>query len=194
MPATTLTTIGGAPAGYTGPNIYSASAAPTALNDSAHGSSVGDMVVLADGSTYLCTDATATAAKWALIGTASGPASVTISAAASTANICLVTFQVADEEGNAVAGVFHFDVTLSDASSGDGLTATAASGAVAAGASGADLIAMVAKKAIHVQTDATGKYILSITDAAKTLFYPCATIPGQGKLVVGTRLATNKYG
>lgn len=121
------------------------------------------------------------------------PCTATVSPAASTSNICLVTFQLLDGNGAALTGPTNIVVHLSDAATGVGLTGTTASGAVAAGASGTDLSAMVAKKAIHAQTDATGKYILSITDSAKTGFYPVVTIPGL-KAIVGAQLVTANYG
>jgi hypothetical protein len=105
--------------------------------------------------------------------------SVSISAAAGSANVSLVTFQAKDANGNNVTSPVNLDVLLSDATTGAGLTATTASGAVAAGASGIDLVTLVTKKALRVQTDATGKYILSITDTSKTLFYPCAYLDGK---------------
>ena len=129
-----------------------------------------------------------------LAGLAAGqPASCTLAAAAGAANISLVTIQVKDDNGNNITAPTVLVVSLSDAASGAGLTATTASGAVAAGASGVDLDAMVSKKALYVQTDATGKYILSITDTAKTHFYVVAEIPGK-KVNVSAQLADASYG
>lgn len=123
------------------------------------------------------------------------PASVTFAAAAGGANVCEVTITVKDAAGVAIAEVFNLDVWLSDAATGAGLTSTSASGTVQAkAASGADLEVMTAKKAIRVQTLATGIYILEITDTAKTAFYVCAQVPGTGKTVVSTVLATGDYG
>jgi len=120
------------------------------------------------------------------------PFSVTATPAAGAANISLVTLQVVDSDDAAVAGVFTLDVYLSDAASGAGLTATTASGAVGAGTAGTDLDAMVAKKYTRVQTDATGKYILSITDTAKTLFKICVVM-GNKNIVCAT-LVTGNFG
>lgn len=121
------------------------------------------------------------------------PQTATISPAAGGANVCLVTITVKDAAGNAITGPTHIDVYLSDASTGAGLTATTASGAVAAGASGVDLVTLVSKKALRVQTTAAGVYILSITDTSKTGFYPCVNIGGL-KTVVGSQLVTGNYG
>lgn len=122
------------------------------------------------------------------------PQQVSITPAAGSANVCLVTFQAKDAQGNNLAAVTALDIWLSDAATGIGLTATSASGAVAAGASGTDLGALTAKKALRVLTSATGAYILSITDTAKTGFYPCCALPGTGKAVVGAQLITANYG
>ncbi len=121
-------------------------------------------------------------------------AKVSISAAAGTTNQALVTFQFKDAAGNNLAAVVPIDVWLSDAATGIGLTATTASGAVGAGASGTDLGALTAKKAIRAITDATGKYVLGIVDVAKTAFFPCCTIAGTGQIAVGAQLTAGSYG
>lgn len=119
---------------------------------------------------------------------------VTFAPAAGSANVSLVTIQVTDAAGAAIARNFEMLVYLSDSAAGDGLTTTTASGAVAAGASGTDLSAKVSKKALDVLTDATGKYILSITDSGKTLFVVCAVCPGTGNLQVSAPLTAGNYG
>jgi hypothetical protein len=119
---------------------------------------------------------------------------VTFSPAAGSTNVCLVTIQVKDGAGNNLARPFELLVYLSDDSGGNGLTATTASGAVAAGASGTDLQAKVSKKALDVLTDNTGKYILSITDTSKTGFYVAATTPGTGNVQVSSQLQSANYG
>lgn len=115
--------------------------------------------------------------------------------AAGTTNVCEVTIQALDANGEALAGVFNFDLWLSDAASGAGLTATSASGAVTAkAASGAVLGTLTSVKALRVQTLATGIFVLSITDSAKTAFKVCAQAPGTGKTVVGATLITGNFG
>jgi len=122
------------------------------------------------------------------------PETIGFAAAAGASNICEVTITVQNAIGGTLAGVFNLDVWLSDASTGAGLTGTSASGTVQVkSASGADLEVMTAKKAIRVQTLATGIYTLEITDSAKTAFYPCASLP-NGAAQVGTVLATGDYG
>jgi hypothetical protein len=117
-----------------------------------------------------------------------------MAAAPNGANVTNVTIQLKDGAGNNLTVVVPLDVWLSDAATGIGLTATTASGAVGAGASGTDLGALTAKKALRSLTDATGKYVLSITDVAKTGFFPCCTIAGTGQIFVGAQLITANYG
>jgi len=117
---------------------------------------------------------------------------VNITAAAGAANVSLVTYQVVDGSNAAIAVVKEMQVWLSDNTNGIGLTATTSSGAVAAGASGTDLGTLTTKKALAVITDATGKYILSVTDNAKTNFCPACSI--GGKIAVGSRLSNASYG
>lgn len=119
---------------------------------------------------------------------------VTFTPAAGGANVCNVTIQVQDGRGNNLARNFELLVYLSDDSGGNGLTASTASGTVGAGSAGTDLSAKVAKKALDVLTDNTGKYVLSITDTVKTLFYICASTPGTGNVQVSAQLVTGNYG
>lgn len=119
------------------------------------------------------------------------PFSATAAVAAGAANIALVTFTLRNARGDPVPyGVF--EVYLSDSAVGAGLTATAASGAVAAGAAGADLGTGTAKKHLRVQAGAAGTYILSITDTAKTLFVVCSINDGLPQ--VHLTLVTGNYG
>jgi hypothetical protein len=109
-----------------------------------------------------------------------------------SSNICNVTFQVVDAAGNAIAGVFLLEVYLSDAATGVGLTATTASGGIAAAASGGTVLdVLVAAKYLKVQTNAAGAFILAITDTAKTLFYPVGS--RGSSIVVGAQLTTASY-
>lgn len=121
-------------------------------------------------------------------------ADVTMSAAAGAANVCEITMTLKNAQGQTIAGALPLLFWLSDAATGAGLTATTASGAVTAKASnGIDMGVVTTKKAFHFQPLATGIGIVSITDTAKTAFYPCVQLP-NGKLVVGTVLATGNYG
>ena len=110
-----------------------------------------------------------------------------------SSNITLVTIQVEDKNGNAIAGVYSLAIWLSDAATGIGVTGTTASGNVVAGASGTDIVDLTSKKVKKVLTDATGKYILSITDTAKTGFYVTVVNPSTGLLVVSRQLVAGDY-
>lgn len=112
---------------------------------------------------------------------------------AAGANVAEVAITVKDGAGNAVAAVHNLDVWLSDDAAGEGLTASTASGTVQAkAASGTVLSAMVAKKALRVQTLKTGVFVLEITDTAKTAFKVCASV--AGRTVVLATLAGASYG
>lgn len=149
--------------------------------------------VTVDSSSLAVTGLTATADELNLLDGA--PASISFTPAAGASNVCEVTLQVNDAAAAALSGVFNFDLWLSDASSGAGLTGTTASGAVAAkAASGIDLATYTAKKALRVQTKADGTYILSITDSSKTGFYVCAQLPTTGAAQVSAQLETGNYG
>lgn len=120
---------------------------------------------------------------------------VTFSIAAGGANVSEVTITVKDGSGTAVAGVHHFDVWLSDAASGAGLTGTTASGTVTAkAASGVVVSTYTAKKALRIQTLATGIFVLEITDTAKTGFYVAVAHPLTGRAAVSEQLVTASYG
>lgn len=122
--------------------------------------------------------------------------SVTAVQTAGAANITNVMLQVVDNQDRAIAGVFVLEIFLSDSAVGAGLTATTASGTVVVGTPGADLFDFVAKKFKAVQTDATGKYQLVITDTAKTNFKVCVrgSGPTVSNVIVVATLTTGLYG
>ena len=121
------------------------------------------------------------------------PSGVTISNAAGTTNISNVTFQVSDLDGIAVAGNYSLMLLLSDATTGLGLTTHTASGGIAAASSGGTVIlAEVASKALHVQTNSAGAFVLAITDSAKNLFVPVAYWAGRSS--IGAALTAGSYG
>lgn len=131
----------------------------------------------------------------AAFGSITPPATITTSAAAGGSNVCEVTFAVKNSAGTTIAAVHQFDLYLSDAATGAGLTATTASGTVTVKtASGVVIDTQVSKKALRVQTLATGVFVLEITDTAKTAFYPVAVLPATGRANVGTQLITGNYG
>lgn len=139
------------------------------------------------------TGVTATPAELNLVD--NQPANITMVAAPAAENVCEVTCTVVDAAGAAIAKPFNFDLWLSDAATGAGLTGTDASGTVTAkAASGIVLATYTAKKALRVQSLATGIFVLEITDTAATEFKIAAQVPGTGHTVVGETLAAADYG
>jgi hypothetical protein len=115
-------------------------------------------------------------------------------AASAASNVCEVTVTALDPDAATLAEPVVFDIWLSDASTGAGLTGTTTSGTVTVkSASGAVLVTGTAKKHLQVQALATGIFTLEITDTAKTTFYVCAK-NGNGGVDVSTILATGDYG
>lgn len=114
--------------------------------------------------------------------------------AAGGTNETRITIQAVDAAGTNLTGAYNFNVMLSDAATGVGLTATTASGAVTTHTGGGTVIGTdTAKKALHVQTNASGNAIITITDTAKTGFYVVAVRPVDGKAVVSRQLVTADY-
>jgi hypothetical protein len=121
------------------------------------------------------------------------PYNFAISYAPGGANIANVTFQLQDALGNNVARIINFDVWLSDAATGIGLTATTASGGFAAASGGGTIIGTgTTSKMCRAQTNAAGAFILAITDTANTGFFPCAQI-GDRPAQVGAKLVAANY-
>ena len=166
----------------------------TAGGDKQVVASGGELDVESGGALKIAgTQVTASAAE--LNAESAKVASFTMTAAAGAANITEVTATAKDAAGATLAGVHNFDLWLSDATTGAGLTGTSASGTVTAkSASGEVVGTFSAKKALRAQTLASGVFILEITDTAKTAFKVCAQVPGTGKTVVGITLATGDYG
>lgn len=120
---------------------------------------------------------------------------VTFSIAAAGANVSEVTCTVKDGAGGTVAVVHHLDIYLTDVATGVGLTGTTASGTVTAkAANGVVLSTYTAKKALRVQTLASGVFILEITDTAKSGFFVAVVVPVTGKVAVSAQLVTGSYG
>lgn len=156
--------------------------------------------------TFYLSKAVASSADWQPVTTsgltvaqlqslADVPASFSFTPSAGAANVCNVLVTPLDFAGNALTGVREFEIFLSDAATGIGLTATSASGTVTNKTSeGTVLTALTAKKHILAQTKAGGTFTLEITDASKTLFYVACRIPLSGKMSVSDQLITANYG
>lgn len=118
---------------------------------------------------------------------------VTFSAASGAANTCALTIQVVNPDGAAIAGVYNFDLWLSDAATGAGLTANANTSELTA-STGALFAILTTEKAWRIQTDATGKAVVVITDTGKHTTYPCVALDGRGVTMVAAQLVTGNYG
>lgn len=146
----------------------------------------GNLVLNTDGNMNVAN------ANPGLVGKGIGNAVTITNGVGASANICNVTFQATDSLGNPLSKVASMEVLLSDAATGAGLTATTASGGIAAAAGGGVVLGVLtAAKALLVQTNASGQFILAITDTAKTLFYPVAQYAGA--TVVGAQLTAASY-
>jgi len=112
-------------------------------------------------------------------------------AAPGAAGISLISVNIKRVDGK--AGVFNCMLYLSDSAVGAGFTAVTATGATVAGTAGVIIgTDLVAKKAWNIQTDATGLFILSVTDTAKTPFQVIVEIEGRSYPVL--LMATASYG
>lgn len=99
------------------------------------------------------------------------PAKVTFAIAPGSANITVVTMVVVDGGGQPITdGPVNFDFLISDSSLGFGETSITTSGTVVV-STGTLISTYTAKKALYVQTDATGTVVITITDTAKSTFY-----------------------
>lgn len=122
------------------------------------------------------------------------PAQILFTIAKGSANVCVVTAQVADNGGQAIAGFpFDLDVILSDNANGVGITATAPSSSASV-TTGTVLNTYTANKAFYAQTDATGKVVLTITDTGKTGYYVMVQAGCQPLPSVSRQLTSADYG
>jgi hypothetical protein len=116
-------------------------------------------------------------------------ASVTLAPATSTAHKCLTTITFKDAAGVAIDRLHAFDLYLSDAVTGIGVTGTTCSGAVAAGSSGTVLVDVTAKKYMKCLTSAAGVFVLAVTESSDpAAMYAVVVDPLTGRLFVSTAL------
>jgi len=108
-------------------------------------------------------------------------------------NVTTITATFQDGANSTVSDSMLAIIYLSDAADGDGITATSASGAVAV-TTGTQLAVLTAKKALLCMADANGQVVFTITDIAKTGFYPVAVRPITGRVDVGAQLVSGDYG
>jgi hypothetical protein len=118
----------------------------------------------------------------------------TIALAAGAANTMTATIQVKDAKGANVLAPTVLEAFISTSATGQGLTATAASGSLTA-TTGAILTALTAKKHVKAITDANGALVLSLVDSAKTAGeYVVVRNPSGGGIKVSSASVTGSYG
>lgn len=138
-----------------------------------------------------------TAIKEEINNLAGLPVSMTVTLSAGGANTVLALFELKDKDAQLVVGStgFTFDVWVSDAATGAGLTAVTPSGALAVSTFGALLTTVTASKHLLVTTTGTARARVSLIDTAKTQnLYFCAQNPVTGKTVVSAATITANYG
>lgn len=113
---------------------------------------------------------------------------VTVTAVAGAANVSTVTITAKDANGATVAGIQWFELITTSDSGGGTISATAYSGTLAA-VTGTILATYVAKHAFLVATDATGVFVGSLTDTAKTADYIAVMSPLGPAPIVSAAMA-----
>lgn len=134
--------------------------------------------------------------KFNLLTNTEGPiANISIALAASTTTDGIeAAITVEDAGGDAIAAVHNLECWISEATTGLGLTADTASGALTA-ADGAILTALTAKKHVIAQTDAAGLLTLLLVDSANAADqYFCVKDPVTGQVYVSAASGTNWEG
>lgn len=113
---------------------------------------------------------------------------VTVTALAGAANVSTISVQVVDVNGTARTGIhWLWLLTASDAAGGT-ISAAAYSGTLVA-VTGTIPLTVTAKHAFMVATDATGLFVGSLTDTAKTADYIAVKRPSSAALVVSPAMA-----
>lgn len=113
---------------------------------------------------------------------------VTVTAVAGATNVSTVTVTVKDLAGNTVPGVHWLDLITTSDAAGTTISGTAYSGTLVA-TTGTILVTPVAKHAFLIATDATGVFIGSLTDTAKTADFVAVKKPVSGGIIVSSAMA-----
>lgn len=116
----------------------------------------------------------------------------TVIATVGTTNTSTITIQLKDALGNNLDKVTPFDVYVSDAASGIGISATAASTGFSVASGGGVRQVTAVTKSIACVSSATGGCVLSLLDTAKTGYYVVVSV-GAG-IKVSTQLTAGSYG
>lgn len=122
------------------------------------------------------------------------PFTVTIGLAASaTTNGMDITVTVKDADGNTMAGIYAFEMYMSEAATGIGITGDTYSGDLTASVGGISL-ERTAKKAWLVQTHTTGIFTATLVDLAKPTDQYVVVVLPSGQHVVSAASGTNWQG
>ena len=145
------------------------------------------------GAWDLCVGSTSsTTGAATLINMAEGtaPWTVSIAAAAGATNAILYTVTVLDSDGNTLADVYSFEIYMSEAATGIGVTADTYSGDLVA-STGSLISSITAKKHWSVTTAATGIFAGSLTDTNTPADqYMVVQNPATGEIVVSVASGT----
>mgnify|MGYP003387135636 CR=1 FL=1 len=113
---------------------------------------------------------------------------VSVTAVAGAANVSTVTITAKDANGATVTGIQWFEVITTSDSGGGTISATAYSGSLVA-VTGTILATYTAKHAFLVATDATGVFVGSLTDTAKTADFIAVMSPLGAAPIVSSAMA-----
>lgn len=108
-----------------------------------------------------------------------------VTAVAGAANVCTITVTAKDANGNTITGVRFFDLYTTSDAAGTTISSTAYSGTLVA-TTGTIMVTLTAKHAFRLATDATGVFVGSLTDTAKTADYIAVPNPINAGAIIST--------
>lgn len=114
--------------------------------------------------------------------------SISITAVAGAANVSTVTVTVLDANGAAATGVHYLDLFTTSDAAGTTISVTAYSGTLVA-TTGTIMNTMIAKHAFMIATAASGIFIGSLTDTAKTADFVAVRKPASAGLIISSAMA-----
>lgn len=135
------------------------------------------------GATFKIAGTTVTPSAGDLNEVDGAPVNATLTVGAEAGNAIAVTIQLKDADSANIAAARAIDVWISDASTGNGLCATAPNGGIAASGTGVTSIVVTAGKLLQVKCGASGAATVTLTDNGTPTFYLAVRLP-NGKVVV----------
>jgi len=122
------------------------------------------------------------------------PFNVSIALAASgTTDGMAITVTTLDSDGNTIAGIYAYEMYMSEAATGIGLTADTYSGDLTAVTGGIAAV-RTAKKAWLVQTHTTGVFVATLVDSANPVDQYVVVVLPSGQRVVSAASGTSWQG